>query len=292
MEQWFTLALLTAVIWTIVDLFDKYVIDHELRDPILATIFNGVGIFIIFTIISSFFGMDDLPLSIIILAVIAGALYSAAILLYFEGMRKEDVSLAAPLLSTAPLFVLMFATFFLDERFTTMKYVGIFLIVAGAMLISFKSLKGKDILNHSAGLVIGAAAMVGLRNTLMKHVTLVASVWSVLFWVGVGGMLMTLLIFAMHHPHIKRRWNLGIRHLLIIGAFSATGYFFLTLAIASGPASLVSAIIATKPLLVFLVATTISIIYPRFISEKITKGILLQKSVATILIVLGGVLLL
>lgn len=38
---WITFALLAALAWAIVGILDKYVITHELKDPILATVMFG-----------------------------------------------------------------------------------------------------------------------------------------------------------------------------------------------------------------------------------------------------------
>ena len=290
MAEWFPLALLAGVIWAAADLIDKYIIEHELRDPIFVSIFNGIGAFFLFTLASLLFGNIWIPIEVVVLAIITGAVYASAVMLYFEAMKKEDISLAAPMLATAPLFVLLFAFFLLDERLTPIKYAGIFLIVGGAMLVSFRNAGRRIKWDNVAFLVLGAAALVGLRNTLMKYITLEISVWSVLFWVGVGGLLMTLVIFAMHHPHVARRWKMGVRHSVVLGGFSALAFFFLTHALAVGPVSLVSAIVAVKPLVVFLAATAISMFSPGFLREHVTPAILLRKSIATILIVIGAAL--
>ncbi len=290
-ELWFPLAILSAILFSGADIVDKFVIDHELRDPVLATIFNGISTFLLFSVVSFIFGFVVLPVQIIVLAVIAGVLYSGALLLYFEAMYKEDVSFAAPLLSTAPLFVLFLGYIFLSEQFTTGAYVGIGLIISGAFLISLKSFKHKLKFSKILLFVLLAAVLLALRTIIIKYTTLSASIWSVLFWVGIGGLLITGLLYGLHHPHIKKRWKRGVEHILFVGVVSAVGFFFLVVAISIGPASLVSATVATKPLFVFLAATVLSIFYPKFIKEKITPAILLQKSIAIVLIVIGAVLI-
>lgn len=289
--SWILFTILAALIFALVDLFDKSIVDHELKEPVLAAISNGFGMFILFGAIALFFGSVLLPFNIILIAVITGAIYNLALLLYFFAMVKEEVSRFAPVASTMPVFVLLLAFIFLGERFAAWQYVGVFLIVAGAILISVRNSHHKLQLSHAFFIVIIAAFFFAIRNVLIRYITADISIWPILFWIGAGGLITTLLLLAVHHPHLKKRWRIGVKHMAAIGVVNAVGFFFVIVALSKGTASLVSALLAGKPLLTFIGATSLGIYFPKFLHEKITSKILLQKIIAVLLIVGGGLLI-
>jgi len=53
----------------------------------------------------------------------------------------------------------------------------------------------------------------------------------------------------------------------------------------------VAALVQTQPVFVFLGATFMSLLHPKFIHEKITSFILLQKTIALILVIIGAYLI-
>lgn len=288
---WIILAILAALVWTAVNIIDKFIITKELRDPILATVISGISTFVLFGVVALLFGNILLPLSTIVIAIIAGAAFNIAILLYYFAMSKEEVSRFIPVLSAVPLFVLFFSFIFLGERFPALTYLGILLLVAGAILISLKKITRRIGINVAFLIAISAALFYALRNIALKFATVQASIWPIFFWVGVGGGIVSLFLFAMHHPHIRRKARLGVKHLLFVGSLTAIALFIFTIAISIGPVSLVSALLEVQPLFVFLAAAALSVFYPKFLKEKITKSIIMQKALAMVLIIVGAVLI-
>ena len=288
---WVILAILATLIWTFVAVLDKFIISRELRDPILASVTFGTSVFIFFGFVSLLFGNILLPLSTIFIAIIAGIMYVIAVWLFYFSLSKGEVSRFIPVLSTIPIFVLLFAFLFLGEVFTALTYFGVILIVVGAVLIYVKKSTHKIGIDVIFLIVIGAAMFYALRNVILKFAVSQASIWSIFFWVGIGSGLVSLFLFAMHHPHIRRKARLGVKHMLFSGILAAVALLLFTLALSIGPVSLVSALVAIEPLFVFLLATFLSIFHPKFIREKITKSIIMQKLVAIILIIIGAVLI-
>ena len=287
---WIILAILAALIWSAVNIIDKFIISHELRDPILATVVFGIVSFILFGIVSLIFGNIFLSLTTIIIAIAVGVFYTIGGLFYYVELRKEEVSRFIPILSTIPIFVLIFAFIFLGERFAALTYLGIILIVLGAILVSIKKITYKVGFSATFLIAIGAALFFALRDVLTKVATLQASIWSILFWVGIGSGLVSIFLFSLHHPHIRKQAELGIKHLILVAALGVTAFFIFIMAILNGPVSLVSALVGVRSLFVFIAATVLSIYWPKILKEKITKSILLQKIIAIILVIIGAIL--
>jgi len=287
--SWVIFALAAAVIWSIVNIFDKHILSQELKDPILATTATGSSLFLFFSVASLFFGSVYLPFSIIVPAFLAGMSYCIAILIYYTVMRKEEISRIMPIFSVIPIFVAILAYFLLGETFTKLTYLGIFFIVVGSVLISLR--KVAHPLSAAFYVIVISSLFFAFRNILIKFATLENSIFSVMFWVGLGGFFVSFVLFVAHHPHIREKAKYGVEHLLIVGLFAAIAFFCFTLAISKGPVSLVAALVQTQPVFVFLGATFLSLFHPKFIHEKITKWILLQKTIAVILVIIGAYLI-
>ena len=287
--SWVLLALGAALLWTAVNIIDKHVLSHELHDPILATVCSSTALFCLFTIVSLFHGSIALPATTRGIAVFAGICYSIAILLYYEAISKEEVSRAMPVFGLIPIFVAILAFFLLGETFTTLTYLGIGLIVIGAILVSLRKLDFH--FKTAFFMAVVSSLFFAFRNVSTKVATLHNSIWAILFWIGIGGGFVTILLLVAHHPHIRKRAKLGIKYLIIVGILMAVAFFAFTFAITTGPVSLVSALIQTQPVFVFFAATLLSRYWPGFIYEKISKDILLQKSLAIIMIVIGALLI-
>ncbi len=293
--SWIAFTLLGGGIWTVVNIIDKHIIGHEFRDPILAIVTKSYVIFTVFlgaTLISGspiMLGWDA-----VIPSFLAGAFSSLGIFCYYTSLRKGEVSKVVPIFSTAPLFTLALGAVFLGERFTSLTYLGIALIVIGAITISAKRVRHHLSLDKVAAYAIGVAAITSVRSILVKVATEGGTIWPVLFWIGLGSALTITPVLIIHFSHIKvrskKRFRLGLEHLIVLDFFDALGFLCLMIAVGLGPVSLVTAILHTKPLMVFVLATILGIFFPKYLKEKFTPRILAQKIVGTLLIV-GGALL-
>lgn len=287
---WAVLAVLATLLWTFEDVIDKFIITRELRDPISATAISGVSTFLLFSIVSFSVGNVLLPLITIIIAVIGGILFSVATWLYYSALSKEEVSRVIPVITTIPIFVSFLAFIFLGETFTLLTYVGIGLVVLGAILVSIKKITYKVKISSAFFIAVVSAIFFALRSIAIKSATLQASIWPLLFWIGLGIGIVSGLLFLFHHPHIRRKAEEGVKHLLLIGGVNAVAFFIFISAVSIGPVSLVSALVSVQPLFVFLAAIMLSKFYPEILKEKFTKPIILQKLVAIVMVVIGAVL--
>jgi drug/metabolite transporter (DMT)-like permease len=288
---WLWLPILAALIWSFVSVIDKYILGHELRDPILATISNGMGVFLIFSTVVALMGSSVfIPTTALLSALLAGVFYMFANWAYYYVMRREEVSRVTTLLALVPLIVLVLATLFLGETFGSSSYLGIFSMVAGAAIISInKSSKFK--VKSIVWIVILAALFYSLRTVTIKFATLDAEIWAVIFWVGIGAGLTCTILFALHHPHIRKKAQKGEKHIFLVGTLAAIALLIFTHALAIGPASLAAALLSFQPLFVFIIATALTLSYPKIVKEKITKQIIIQKLVAMALIIAGSILI-
>ena len=109
--NWVLTTLLAVIFVTIANLFDKFVVTKELRDPIFATVFSGIGTFAVFIIYALTKGSVFTHPDNAVFAIIIGLIYNLGILLYYHAVQMEEVSRVIPVLAIAPLFTLLMGYF-------------------------------------------------------------------------------------------------------------------------------------------------------------------------------------
>lgn len=296
MMTWAFFALLAGVLWSFVSIFEKHIIGHEYHDPIAATVIKTYVIFAIFSCGSFFAGKDiTSDLTLIIPSVLSGTILSVAVYFYYKSLVDGDVSRVVPVFSTAPIFTLFFSAIFLNEHLSVLDYVAIFSIAAGSMVMGMEQTKKKLKIDHAVLMALAVAFFSSIRTVVMKIPVDTVSVWPLLFWVGIGGLLFATPLLVLHYKRIEayneRQARRGIGHFVLADILDAFGHLSLFIAIGLGSVSLVMAILHTKALIIFLVASVVAAIWPNFISETITKSILAKKAVGTALIILGALMI-
>jgi bacterial/archaeal transporter family protein len=296
MISWVTFALLTGVLWSVVSIFEKHIIGHEYHDPIAATVIKTYVVFAIFACGSFFAGKDiTSDLSLIIPSLISGALLSIAVFFYYKSLQSGEVSRVVPVFSTAPIFTLLFGAIFLKEHFSVIDYIGILTIAGGSMAMGMEQVKHKLKIDHAVLMALLVAFFSSMRTVIMKNPVDQVSVWPLLFWVGFGGLLFATPLLIIHYQRIEKYNELqarrGIWHFVLADILDAFGHVSLFIAIGLGSVSLVTGILHTKALIIFLVASIINAIWPNFINEKISRTIIAKKALGTALIIMGAIML-
>jgi uncharacterized membrane protein len=293
MLLWIILALSAAILWSASNLLDKFVESHEMRDPRLATVISGFVTLVLFIGFSLVYELFDGPLpqpseSSVYLAVLAGMCYSIAVLIYYSVLSHSEVSRATPLLSTRPIFVAFLALLFLGQPLKGIQYGGIVVIALGAFVVSLKSF---DQIRFSSltWLALLAAFCFSLRNVLISaavgqdpHLA-----WQLLRWTGLGSAAVSFVMLAEHHPHLRKKAEKGIRHLVGIDALSVVAMLLFMIALSLGPVAVVSALVEIQPILVLAMATIITMLVPSFMHEAIDRKSMATKITGIVLILVG-----
>lgn len=287
---WLYFSLLAALLYGISVVIAKYAITDELKDPIV-----GVVVARLTHSIPLVFLLLLFPLTTAFLPAVAGftagALYSFASYFWYRAMKEGEASRLTPLINSSPIVVLIISILFLGEIFTPLRYVGIALIIAGAILLSFK--KG---MSFKKSLVIAMALLsmifYALRNVSIELSTLGADFLSILPWIGIGGITISLIFLGFHHPHLRKKSWKGVEHIILAEAFSLGGLILFTYAASIGFISLVSAVSSLEIFFVFIIAAILSRHRPHILREEMGESALLLKGISIALIFLGLVLIL
>jgi len=291
--DWFIFAFVATIFWAVGVVIDKYILTKHMQNPftyqLLYTITESpVMLLLLFTPISS-----ALPWSL--LGIVAGLGIYPGIILYFKAMAIEESSRVISLWYTSSIFVLLLAYVFLGEKLSLPSYLGVLLLVLGAMFVSYRKGKGKKpVISPALGLILASGLVFAGYEILTKYVLNAIDYFSYLFWNFVGTSIVGFSLFCVPKirgiflSDIKRVNRTALLWRIINTSLSLIGTVLYYIAISSGPVSLVSAASSLEPFFVFVIILMLSLFVPRILKEEIGKRVVAVKALSIILIVAGA----
>lgn len=303
--NWLTIAIISYLILAIVNLADKFLIDNAMPNSKAYTFLVGVLGSIV--ILAGPWFMVWPGTYFFAVNLIVGALFPLALLLLYRSLKTGDVSRVLVLIGgSVPVFIVIFSSLFLGERFTTNQWIGIISLIVGTMIIawmpqkhslgeriiSFFRIKREDkikgtLLALSAGFVF-ALFFIGTKYAYNNE-----PFGSAFIWIRIGS-LITVLTFLLHKK-TRRGIIKSIRKLkgknrgifFSNQVLSAIGFSLQNYAIALGSVVLVSSLQGIQYGFLLILGVLITIFKPHIVKENISRNIILQKVVAIILISIG-----
>lgn len=173
---WQVLIILSVILYSISSVVQKVLLKDDKNDPIAFSLLFQFSVGIIVGLFSFSIGRLQIPnlqphlFNLFIMVI----LYGFGNILLFKSLQKIDASKFAILFSGRALFTILASSVLILEGLSLKQYFGVFLILAGIILVNLQSKKlefGKYDL-----LAILAAATYGLANTndriLLKSIDL------------------------------------------------------------------------------------------------------------------------
>ncbi|MFH1409156.1 MAG: EamA family transporter [Nanoarchaeota archaeon] len=287
--NWAMMTVGAAFFYAIVGIIDKFIIGHDIRDPVFVTTVMGIVTFVLLGAISLFMGHIMMPVHLIIVSMSAGMIFRGAVILYFEALQKGEISSIAPVMSTKSIFLIIFAMIFLGEHFPILTYFGIGFITLGVALISYE--RKKVMVSWAVMIAIGTAALFAIRTILVKYVVLTQDVWSPLFWFGLGNAVIAGFLLFTHHSHVFSRAREGMWLSIVSVTLNTVAFVLLTMALVKGPATLVGSLAQLEILFVFILALGISFFHPDMLHERLNEEVIVQKGLAVFLVIAGALMI-
>ncbi|OGE90817.1 MAG: hypothetical protein A2722_02660 [Candidatus Doudnabacteria bacterium RIFCSPHIGHO2_01_FULL_50_11] len=229
------------------------------------------------------------------LALLSGACFTGALIVFFAALKRQDASAVLPFVGGVVPLLTVFMSFSLSsERLSPRDYLAAGLLIAGSFLIGWAGSK-----KHGAAgwivLAIVASALFASSFTLVKivYLDLHGAFVPGLIWSRVGGFLAALLILL--HPMSRRKIFSTSRAI----APPSLGLFFLGQALASGAAiaqnyalslgsvTMVNALQGTQFAFLFVLTSFLSKKYPKILFEDFSRGVFFKKILAILLISAG-----
>ncbi|MCL4468477.1 MAG: EamA family transporter [Deltaproteobacteria bacterium] len=289
---WILFAIIANVLFAVSNLFDKFLIEKRVRDPLALTVFGG-WIDLLFTlIIVLIHGLSITgPLQAGVL-LLSGVLVELALIPYFKALSLEDASRISPLFQSMPVFVLLLSSVFLRETLTHRQMLGFLLILSGSFIVSMhKTDAGIFKIRKAFWWVLLASILWALPAVMFKFVVVKQTFWDALalefFGVAIGATILFFLyktrVLAQIRDIGAGTWSiLNINELIYI-AGRVSNFYAITL----GLVSLVAVLGGTIPLFVFLFGLMLSLWFPGIIKEDITRASIVTKISSIILVSCG-----
>ncbi|MGC8901450.1 MAG: EamA family transporter, partial [bacterium] len=290
--SWILFAIIANVLFAVSNLFDKFLIEKRVREPLALSVLGGwidflfaMGIILIhgFSITSS------LQMTILL---ISGVFVELALIPYFKALSLEDASRISPLFQSMPVFVLLLSYIFLREALTLRQLLGFLLILIGSIIVSIQKTDAGGFKIRKVFLwVLLASLLWALPAVMFKFVIVNQNFWDALacefFGVTIGATILFFLYSKRVIAQIKEikagTWSiLNINEFIYIVGRMSNFY-----AIKLGPVSLVAVLGGTIPLFVFLFGLVLSIWFPDIIKEDITIASIITKLSAIALVACG-----
>lgn len=289
MIWWVILAIIAAFCWACSNIIDKFALNRH--KPIVIMAFLSFLSIIVAVVVYFFHGFQSLTPTQMLLGLLLGALYFIGIYFYCIALSGGEVSRIIPLFSIIPLFVLIFSVVFLKEILPAVKYLGIFLIVAGSFLISFK--KKKIIPDKYFWYVVIASVFFAADSVLMDYLLISIDYWTVFSYERIGDFLLILPFMFIYRKDITFLLKKKKQALLISSSevFNIIGLFLITIATSLGPVALVRALSQIQDFFVLMLSVVISLFVPKMFKEEINSKILLIKFAAIILLIAGIIII-
>ncbi|OGE83631.1 MAG: hypothetical protein A3B10_00570 [Candidatus Doudnabacteria bacterium RIFCSPLOWO2_01_FULL_44_21] len=293
--SWIYFAISAYLLLAISGVVDKFLVSKVVRHPVAYAFY--IGITGPFSLLLAPFGLKLISLPDFFIAVVAGVCIVLGLFYYFKAVQLTTVSRVLPIQGgLVPLFTLVFAFFLLGERLSIDQYLAFIFLVSGAALISFRKEAGGW---HPKGLgfAILSSGLFALAATLSKYIFEISNYVSGMVWTRMGFILVALALLASKKnrqyifsaPKEAKAKNIFIYY---TARFSGSVAGFLqNYAVALGSVTIVSAMQGTQFIFVLLLATFLSLYFPKILKEKISATILVQKISAIVLISIGLALL-
>jgi transporter family protein len=291
LPAWVLWSLLASISIAIVSVIDKSVLSNWMAD--------ASGSFFVFSVIEVLsgavalliLGVPTLPPLLLAFALGSGAALSFSTLCYFRAIQIEEVSRVVPLYSLSPLFVAVIAAVFLGEVFPPIKYAGVLLIVAGALLLSLKRLRGFRFGKGIAWMLL-SVLLVSAGAVASKYVLDSVNPWT-LFAYGKLGTIIAAVPFlgsgarAFGAAYKRFGSRVAVFTGLSEGITSITTIFFLY-AGSTGYITLVNALVGTQPFFLLLFTVLLTRYWPKVINEELDGKLLARKLVAILCLFAGA----
>ena len=300
---WLIFALFAPILWAAVNHFDKYIIHRYVKSggdagsTILLSAMSGIVVSAIILCVAP--GTVMVGWKMALLIILNGALLTASYIPYLYALSDDETSVVAPLFQLITFFIYILGVIFLHETLTGIQLFAGVLIIGGAVLMTFKKTSsGFQVKKKVIGLMVLSSFLIATNSIVFKSLAEQTDFWKMAFWEYLGATLFAFVLFVFvgryrrEFLRILRENSWAVVPLNIVGELvSATARLSFNYAALLVPVALVSIVNGFQPFFILLYGIILTLVIPSVAKEDISKEFLIQKIFATVLMVLGAVLL-
>jgi drug/metabolite transporter (DMT)-like permease len=184
--SWFFIALCAPFLLACANHNDKLLLSRYLKEKnigsivIFSSLFSGVAIPIV-----SFIQPDVYDVSLVQgSAVVATGIFSVfAVACYLYALDLDEASFVTPFYQTVPIFAYVLGYFILGETITLAQGLASFVIVVGALALSFEfGRRGMRFKRNVVALMLAASFLSAINGVIFKLIAVDKGFWVSLFW--------------------------------------------------------------------------------------------------------------
>ncbi|MDE1855714.1 MAG: DMT family transporter [Candidatus Micrarchaeota archaeon] len=272
MVLWETIAIVVAAIWALTNILDKYALTKLVRSASLNELSLFIQVILAF-IVLGIHGIAQIPSTILLIALLAGALEAVSIFLYYDAAKLDEISSVLPVWYLDTAFIAIIAGAVLGEVFTPSTYLGIGLMVIGVFLLGIK-IKHRLRLSKAMSIMILASLTAAISVVMLKYVLGFTDYLSAFIYVTLGYGIVLLPLLVKNRARVVNMLTTNRKGTVVLvtkEGMTAFGNLLYVLAAVSGPIALVNALSSLQPLFLLIFAVIVSAMYPALLKEEI-KG--------------------
>ena len=295
--SWVFFAFSGPVLWAISVHLDKYLVESFFKqgDVAVLLVFTAlIGVLLLPFIFLVEPSVTNAGAGSIALIILSGIFYMTALLLYLKALQTEEASVVAPYFQAGPLFGYVLAYLVLGETLSARQMAGGVMIVFGALIVSLRLKTGLRLFKaRLAALMLTCGFMMALSSLIFKIFAIEVAFWTTTFWLFVGEGIFgcVLLLIPGYRRHFMTVLRANTVALLSINAsnelINLGGGLGNRYALMFAPLSIVQAIGSTTTLFVFAFGMVLSVCFPGFSREDMSRLELAQKALAAVLVAAG-----
>ncbi|OGZ65423.1 MAG: hypothetical protein A3C50_03730 [Candidatus Staskawiczbacteria bacterium RIFCSPHIGHO2_02_FULL_43_16] len=298
MLLWLVIVIASYLLFGLSSFGDKLVLNRS-PNPKLYTFYVGVlsSLAIILIPFAGFHIPDVVSFFWIFLTSLVSV---AGLYMLYSAVAKFDVSRVVPIVGAVqPILVLFLGWFFWGVRAITFNNILAFsILLLASIIISFekKLAPNKQLLTFS----LVTALLVALSLVFIKMVFLRQTFLQGTIWIGICNLLLVLTFLFI--PGFKKeafgkqsapgkKTLLLVLFTQLVGGLAAFSQTFAISLVPVSSLAIINALRGIQYVFIFLVTLFFSSFFPNILKERISRKIVIQKSIAILLIIFGLVIL-
>ncbi len=289
--MWLWLVVIVYVLNAVATLISKRLLITSIPHPVVFVFYIGVlNLLALILIPFGFFIPNNLQ---ILVALLSGGSYAAAMYYLVKALHIDQASQVAPMIGgLQPIFVLAFAWWFLPEELLLKQYLGIFFLILGSILMALE-IGRKRIFTESFKFIIISSVLFGFSYATLKLVYLQQNFISGFIWTRFGTFLFVILLILLPNNWAKVRDNFKksgekVKAIFVVGQIlGALSFLLIAFAISLGPVTIINALQGLQYAVLFIIILLLAKKYPELLDEPLRRPIVIQKTVAILILIVG-----
>jgi drug/metabolite transporter (DMT)-like permease len=302
---WVSIAIIAYFLLALVNILDKFLLENVINSSRAYTFLVGVLGMLVFALAPWFLKWPGTEL--FLYNILVGTLFPLALLFFYAALKKGEASKTLLLIGGAvPVFTLIFSLVLLNDNFSPRQWLALSALLMGTIIISW--LPEKQNFWHKALEVLKVNRKKAYKGLILAFL---ASIFFALFFIGSkeafnnqeflsafiwirGGSFIFVLFLLVHYrsrmeiiKNIKKLRSKKGSLFIANQGLAAGGFLMQNYAISLTSVALVNALQGVQYVFIIIIGVGATIFYPKFLSENISKAVIMQKIIAVLLIAFG-----